>query len=234
MSLVTYLMPGFALVYGALLLDEPITACGARGARADPRRRGARVGALRRATRARRPRSPADERHAAPGDAGRRALPRRARAHEEVAPFLAAVRAASAEDVAAEVERSAARAGGVRRDGRRGRRRARRHRDVGTGQPPIADRVGRRPRDRPELPRPRRRRRGGARAAAPPLRRARLPPAPDGDLRLQRAGAPPRRAGGLDPRGRPAQGVPAARRVGRRRPLRARRGGPGARRAEAR
>ena len=25
-SLVTYLMPGFALVYGALLLDEPITA----------------------------------------------------------------------------------------------------------------------------------------------------------------------------------------------------------------
>jgi drug/metabolite transporter (DMT)-like permease len=24
-SLVTYLMPGFALVYGALLLDEPIT-----------------------------------------------------------------------------------------------------------------------------------------------------------------------------------------------------------------
>jgi len=26
MSLVTYLMPGFALVYGALLLDEPVTA----------------------------------------------------------------------------------------------------------------------------------------------------------------------------------------------------------------
>jgi drug/metabolite transporter (DMT)-like permease len=26
MSLVTYLMPGFALVYGALLLDEPLTA----------------------------------------------------------------------------------------------------------------------------------------------------------------------------------------------------------------
>jgi drug/metabolite transporter (DMT)-like permease len=25
MSLVTYLMPGFALVYGALLLDEPLT-----------------------------------------------------------------------------------------------------------------------------------------------------------------------------------------------------------------
>jgi drug/metabolite transporter (DMT)-like permease len=25
MSLVTYLMPGFALVYGAVLLDEPIT-----------------------------------------------------------------------------------------------------------------------------------------------------------------------------------------------------------------
>jgi drug/metabolite transporter (DMT)-like permease len=25
MSLVTYLMPGFALVYGALLLDEPVT-----------------------------------------------------------------------------------------------------------------------------------------------------------------------------------------------------------------
>ena len=26
MSFVTYLMPGFALVYGAVLLDEPITA----------------------------------------------------------------------------------------------------------------------------------------------------------------------------------------------------------------
>ena len=26
MSLVTYLMPGFALVYGAVLLDEPVTA----------------------------------------------------------------------------------------------------------------------------------------------------------------------------------------------------------------
>jgi drug/metabolite transporter (DMT)-like permease len=25
MSLVTYLMPGFALVYGAVLLDEPVT-----------------------------------------------------------------------------------------------------------------------------------------------------------------------------------------------------------------
>jgi drug/metabolite transporter (DMT)-like permease len=31
MSLVTYLMPGFALVYGALLLDEPITAAALGG-----------------------------------------------------------------------------------------------------------------------------------------------------------------------------------------------------------
>ena len=31
MSLVTYLMPGFALVYGALLLDEPITAAALAG-----------------------------------------------------------------------------------------------------------------------------------------------------------------------------------------------------------
>ena len=30
-SLVTYLMPGFALVYGALLLDEPITAAALAG-----------------------------------------------------------------------------------------------------------------------------------------------------------------------------------------------------------
>ena len=31
LSLVTYLMPGFALVYGALLLDEPITAAALGG-----------------------------------------------------------------------------------------------------------------------------------------------------------------------------------------------------------
>jgi drug/metabolite transporter (DMT)-like permease len=31
MSLVTYLLPGFALVYGALLLDEPITAAALGG-----------------------------------------------------------------------------------------------------------------------------------------------------------------------------------------------------------
>jgi drug/metabolite transporter (DMT)-like permease len=31
MSLVTYLMPGFALVYGAVLLDEPITAAALAG-----------------------------------------------------------------------------------------------------------------------------------------------------------------------------------------------------------
>ena len=36
-SLVTYLMPPIALVYGALLLDETITRRDARRARADPR-----------------------------------------------------------------------------------------------------------------------------------------------------------------------------------------------------
>jgi drug/metabolite transporter (DMT)-like permease len=30
-SLVTYLMPGFAIVYGAVLLDEPITAAALGG-----------------------------------------------------------------------------------------------------------------------------------------------------------------------------------------------------------
>src|SRR5207253_9974142 len=43
--------------------------------------------------------------------------------------------------------------------------------------------------------------------------RARLPPPADGDLRLQRACAPPRRARRLDPRGSEAKGVLAARRV---------------------
>jgi drug/metabolite transporter (DMT)-like permease len=31
MSLVTYLMPGFAVVYGAILLDEPVTAAALGG-----------------------------------------------------------------------------------------------------------------------------------------------------------------------------------------------------------
>jgi drug/metabolite transporter (DMT)-like permease len=31
LSLVTYLMPGFALIYGAILLDEPITAAALAG-----------------------------------------------------------------------------------------------------------------------------------------------------------------------------------------------------------
>ena len=40
--LVTYLVPPMALVYGALILDEPVTADLSRRARADPRRRRAR------------------------------------------------------------------------------------------------------------------------------------------------------------------------------------------------
>ena len=43
-SLVTYLMPPIALVYGAILLDETITRGDARRARADPRGRRARLG----------------------------------------------------------------------------------------------------------------------------------------------------------------------------------------------
>ena len=39
LSLVTYLIPGFAVFYGAVLLDEPVTVAAARRARADPRRR---------------------------------------------------------------------------------------------------------------------------------------------------------------------------------------------------
>ena len=43
LSLVTYLMPGFALVYGALILDEAIGAATVLGLSADPGRRRARL-----------------------------------------------------------------------------------------------------------------------------------------------------------------------------------------------
>src|SRR5205085_328881 len=88
--------------------------------------------------------------------------------------------------------------------------------------PPLADRESGQPRDPPGLPRPASLRRGCALAPAPPPPRARLPSLAARDLRLQRAGAAPRRASGIRTRGRTAEGVLAARRVGRRRPLRAR------------
>ena len=56
--------------------------------------------------------------------------------------------------------------------------------------------------------------------------RARLPPAAARGVRLQRAGAAPRGAGRLRPRGREAEGLPPRRGVGRRRPLRPDRGRP--------
>ena len=43
LSIVTYLMPAFAVVYGAVLLDEPVTDSGSCRLRADPPRRGACV-----------------------------------------------------------------------------------------------------------------------------------------------------------------------------------------------
>ena len=90
LSLVTYLMPGFALVYGALILDEAITRRDARRARPDPGRRRARLG--RRAAAAARGRdSRGRERLDPPRAAGRRRLPRRAlRATRTSRPFLAA------------------------------------------------------------------------------------------------------------------------------------------------
>ena len=72
----------------------------------------------------------------------------------------------------------------------------------------------------PRLPRPARRGRRRAPLPAPPDLRPRLPPARDGGLRLQRARAAARRARRLDRGGREAEGVPARRRVGRRRHVR--------------
>ena len=90
LSLVTYLMPGFAVVYGVVLLGEPLTAA-ALGARADPRRRCPRLW-------------PTAVRHAGAG-VGRVSIAiRRATGddvdflvelvtHDDVEPFLAAIRA---------------------------------------------------------------------------------------------------------------------------------------------
>ena len=91
-SLVTYLMPGFALVYGSLLLDEPLTAAaigglalilagvalGSDALGSASSRAGGGSGPL--------------TRDAATGGEGRRRVSRRALPHEDVAPYLAAVR----------------------------------------------------------------------------------------------------------------------------------------------
>ena len=106
LSLVTYLIPGFALFYGAVLLDEPITVAALAGPRADPRRR--RPG-LRRAASALASRRP--------GGTGVSVAIRRAGAddldfivelvtHEDVEPFLAVVRARERSEILGEIERS--------------------------------------------------------------------------------------------------------------------------------
>src|SRR3989440_8023110 len=93
-------------------------------------------------------------------------------------------------------------------------------------EPPEPDRASQWARRPPGFPRPQDRGRGGADVRPIPRLRPRLPPARARDLRVQRARDAPRGADRLRPRGRPAAGVPAARRLGRRCSLRAAAGGP--------
>ena len=133
-SLVVYLLPVTALFYGALLLDEPLDDLRDRRARADPGRHRARLGRGPAAAPGRCRRCLVSD--AIPGDGFRL---RRATAedvdfllelaaHEDVEPFLRAVRPRDREGVLEEIERSLARAEGVRplRDRGRGGRQWRR------------------------------------------------------------------------------------------------------------
>ena len=120
-SLVTYLMPGFALVYGSLLLDEPVTAAARRWARADPRGRRARLrrAGLTSSRAARRLRRVTVD--AATGDAGRRRVPRRALSRTRTSPRSSQRCARRPRGAGrADLERADGRAGGVRRARGRG------------------------------------------------------------------------------------------------------------------
>jgi hypothetical protein len=217
LSIVTYLMPVFAVVYGAILLDEPVTAAmvgafslivvgavlasGQRFFDTGARDRGVTV-SIRRAT--------AD-------DVGFLAD---LLTHEEVEPYLAAARPREKGDLLAEIERSVGEPEAfglfvVEVGGERGR-----HDALRAHEHAEPHREPRRARHPSRLPR----REGvGHRRAdvpAPSVRRPRLPPPADGDLRLQRARDAPRRARGIHPRRRPPAGVLAERAMGRRRPLR--------------
>ena len=218
-SLVAYIMPVFAIAYGALFLDEVDHGRHGHRAWADPRRRRARVGP--------RPRLAAGK------DRGRdpvSVVVRRAQPddldflvglaqHEDVSRSRR-IAADRSRGVLGDIERSGEepdvfrvfvievdsdRAGVMRFMSRGGPNRIA---DLG-GLAVHPDFRGRKVADEAaDLP-------------ATTLRRARLPPAPARGLRLQRPGHAPCRAFGLCARGSQAARVPARRRVGRRRHVRA-------------
>ncbi len=108
MSLVTYLMPPFALAYGAFFLDEPLRPSALAGFGAHPARGRARFG-----------RDRIVPRRAATAAATMSVVLRRAAlsdvpairhlvTHPEVEPFLSVIRATSDDELAAEIERSEA------------------------------------------------------------------------------------------------------------------------------
>ena len=191
LSLVTYLMPGFALLYGALLLDEELTLGDARRPRADPRRRRARVG-RRPPAAARSGRTPGRDRRDPPRARRRPRVPRRAlrRRGRASVPGRCGLRT-TGDGIAAKIAQDPESGGAPRR---RARRRARRRDGLGARQPAQPDRARQRARRAPALPRPPAGRRRRAAAAAPSDPRARLPPDRARDLRLQRACAAARGA----------------------------------------
>ena len=126
LSLVTYLMPGFAVVYGAVLLDEPVSAAALGGLVLILAGVALASGAslLRaRAPRARSGRSARRHDDLAPSRrADDAAFLVELFTHEDVEPFLAAVRPKDIESVRSEIERSEAEPDAHRRLRGRGRR----------------------------------------------------------------------------------------------------------------
>ena len=227
-SLVTYLLPVTALIYGVLLLGEPLTWEELAGMALILGGVALGSGAVRFAA------ARAGRRALAVNVTLRRAEPRdvdfllELMTHEDVDPYMAVVRPRDREGLLEEIERSQAEPEEYGRfvievdgepAGLMGFQVAnKRSRIANLGSLAV----------HPVLPRPAPGRRGRAALPAPPDLRPRLPPAAARDLRLQRARAAARRAGGLRQRRRTPKGVRPPRRVGRRRDLRARARGPGA------
>ena len=231
LALVTYLMPAFAIVYGALILDEAITATMLIGGALILAGVALASGTLRRPRRRSRPRSDMSVtiRRATSADLD---FVAELYADDDVRPWLAAAGRYDRENVLADLERFEAEPGSggvmlIEVDGEPAgvsawERANERSRIARLGGLAI----------HPRLPRPPDLRRGRASPPAPADPRARLPPARARDLRLQRASPAPRRASRLRPRGRQAKGVPPRRRLGRRRLLRADRRRPDRRAAK--